>query len=127
MGIVTLIALRFLYGGMHDRPVFLLLMTRYADSSFLDNSNQAWMKGAVRVVALITLYSKDHFVVTATFQFRVAFQAQVRDVGKKKIFKVRAVGIVAVITTLYGWRMIIPGVQFARMAVHANERITRSG
>ena len=57
----------------------------------------------------------------------MAFQAQVRDVGIKKVIKVCAVGIVAVITAFFGRGMIIPGVQFARMAVHAYEGFNRSG
>lgn len=43
------------------------------------------------------------------------------------VFKVRAVGNVAAVTTLFGWRMIVPRVHYPGVTVQADKGVSRSG
>lgn len=70
------------------------------------------MKGAVRIVAPVTSVPEDHRTVFAVFQLRVALKTQDRDTVDEVVFKVRAVGVVAVVTALFSRGMVVPAVHY---------------
>jgi hypothetical protein len=50
--------------------------------------------------------------VFAVFQLRVALKTQDRDTVDEVVFKVRAVGVVAVVTALFSRGMVVPAVHY---------------
>jgi hypothetical protein len=127
MRVVAFLTVELKDGGMNDRTCLLSLVARFTGSSLLNDGQEPRLKGAVRVVASDTFVSENHRAVFATFQFRVAFQAQGRHIVEKMVFKVRAVGTMAVVTAVFGSGMIVPGVHYPGVALKAANGISRSG
>jgi hypothetical protein len=110
--IVAFIAVRFEQGRMDHRTCFLLLVAKLTCCCFLNDGEQGWLQGAVRVVTSLTFVSKGDLVVLATLPFRVALETERRNFIGEMIFKVRTVGDVAVVTAFLGCGMIVSGVHY---------------
>ena len=127
VGVVAFVAVRFQYRRVKEGIIYLYLMTCFACCRFLDDGKKSYLKGAVGIMAFVTFVSKDNRTVFSTFLFRMAFQAQVRNTVDELVFKFRAVGIVAVVTTLFGRRMIMSSIQNPRVTVQADRSVNWRG
>lgn len=110
--IVAFIAFRFEQGRMDHGTGFLLLVAELTCGCFLNDGEQGWLQGTVRVVTSLTFVSKGDLVVFAILTFRVALETERRDFIGEMIFKVRTVGDVAVVAAFLGSGMIVPGVHY---------------
>ena len=75
----------------------------------------------------LTFGPKGNLVVSAPLTFRMALETEGRDFIGEMVFKVRAVGFVAVVTALLGCGMIVPGVHYPCVTLKAANGIHRSG
>lgn len=110
--IVAFIAFRFEQGRVDHGTGFLLLVAELTCGCFLNDGEQGWLQGTVRVVTSLTFVSKGDLVVFAILTFRVALETERRDFIGEMVFKVRTVGDVAVVAAFLGSGMIVPGVHY---------------
>jgi len=127
MGIVALVTVRFKDGGMDNGSFSLCLVTCLAGSNSLDDGHESRLQGAVRIMTPLTFISKEHFLMSALFIFRVALEAKTRGIFCEVIFKIRAVSFVAVVASFSRRRMVVPGVQYSGMTVEADKGVNRVG
>ena len=127
MRIVAFLTVGFSDGGMNHPTRLLSLVACFAGCRLLDDGEQPWLKGAVRIVAPVTFVSEDHRTVFAVFQLRVASQTQGRNTVDEVVFKFRAVGVVAVVTALFRRCMVVPRVKYPGVTVQADKGVSRIG
>jgi hypothetical protein len=93
---------------MDHRTGFLIPVAELTCRRFLNDGQQGWLQGTVRVMTLLTFAPKGDLVMSAILAFRMALETEGRDPIGEMVFKVRTVGDMAIVTAVFGCGMIVP-------------------
>ena len=111
---------------MNNVSGFISLMTRLARGHLFDDGQQSWLKRTVGIVTALAIASQGNLLVPSALHRRMALQAKSRDIVYEVIFKIRAVGVVAVVTAFLRRGMIVPGIHYPWVTVQTDKYNRRS-